>query len=78
MQYQPKLGKPRENVSARVKHEIRKAVKREAAHFNVSYSFVINVAIAEALHIPLEGTETYKPKPHRLRLVQGERRRKLG
>lgn len=57
----------RQQVSSCVVRELRRAVRDEAKRYGVSQSFVIAVAIGDALGVDVE---SYRPQPARLRRVK--------
>lgn len=52
---QPRLPKgERRSLSSGVERQIRKAVEREALRFNCTMSFVVKVAVADALGVDID------------------------
>ena len=62
---------PRMKIGASVLREIRAAVEREARRYNVPYSFVVAVALADALSVRLEWNHRYKAPRAALRVIRG-------
>lgn len=63
MQRQPSIGYRRKHVGSGVTREIERVLEQTARAFNVSRSFVIAVALAEAFNIPLPSEQNYKQGP---------------
>jgi hypothetical protein len=54
MRIQPRTKEPKLSVGSRFLPKLERAVEREMKRFNASRSFVIAVAVADALGVQLE------------------------
>ena len=67
MRIQPRTKTPRDPVHSATHHKVNQWVEREAARFNCSKSWVINVALAYVAQIELFPEERYDYDPRRRR-----------